>query len=169
MAQQNQYKYSRLSMFLNLNAQDSNLSWSPILIPLFWPFMTGFSEVGQHHMAGKSACPTVTPLHALNTAQSALSFTKWRWQLSSFTEHIPLAINVLQGSKSVCIVTKINLHAFYVFIRLSYSIFTGVLHCKWILTFMILSSWQFYWSQSQTARLYSKWHLQMDVLCIYML
>lgn len=51
---------------------------------------------------------------------------------------IPLAINVFQASKSVCTVIKINLHTFYVFLMLAYSIFTGVLHCKWILTFRIL-------------------------------
>jgi len=33
--------------------------------------MTGFGEVGQHNMAGKSAFPTVMPLHGSNTVQSS--------------------------------------------------------------------------------------------------
>lgn len=64
---------------------------------------------------------------------------------------------------------KINLHAFYVFLRLSHSFFTGVLHCKWILTFMILIFVAILSVSVTTARLYSTWHLQMDVIHVYIL
>jgi len=84
--------------------------------------------------------PSPLSCHCMDQTQysQALSFIKWRWQLSCFMEETPSTINVLQESNSVFFAIKINLHAFYVFLRLSHSFFTGVLHRKWILTFMIL-------------------------------
>jgi hypothetical protein len=53
-------------------------------------------------------------MHQTQNSQ-ALSFTKWSWQLSCFMEDTPATINVLQASKSVCIVISINFHAFFMF------------------------------------------------------
>jgi hypothetical protein len=43
--------------------QDFNLSWPPILNPLFWPIMTGSGESGWDNMAAKSAFSTLLLLH----------------------------------------------------------------------------------------------------------
>jgi hypothetical protein len=51
--------------------QDFDLSWSPILNPLFQPIMTGSGESGWDHMAAKSAFLTLLLLHRLVSAQSS--------------------------------------------------------------------------------------------------
>jgi hypothetical protein len=44
--------------FANLVIQDFDLLWSPILIPLFWPVVTGSDKPGRNHMAGDTASTT---------------------------------------------------------------------------------------------------------------
>jgi hypothetical protein len=45
-------------MLKKANVWTSDLSSSPVLIPLFWHFMIGFNKLWWDHMAGESACPT---------------------------------------------------------------------------------------------------------------
>jgi hypothetical protein len=75
----------------------------------------------------------------------ALSFIKLGWQLSHFMEwDTPSTVDVLHTSKSVCIVTTINFHAFYVF-RVTLQFNYRFLHCKWILLFVILIFLTVWW------------------------
>lgn len=52
------FKYSTASKFLKLNVWDFNLFWSPILIQLFWHFMTSSKQSGWDHTTSRLASTT---------------------------------------------------------------------------------------------------------------
>lgn len=51
-------EYTVVSMFVNPNILNFDLSLCPILIPPFQPFVAGCDKSGTDHMAGELASPT---------------------------------------------------------------------------------------------------------------
>lgn len=65
-------------MFVNPEFQDFTLLWSPILIQLLLPLLTGSDKFGWEHVADNSASPTCGSLLVLLSAQSSCV---WGWLL----------------------------------------------------------------------------------------
>jgi hypothetical protein len=98
-------------MFVNPDFQDFALLWSPILILLFLPLVTGSDKFGWEHMADKSASPTCGQLLI---SRSARSSPVWGWlllccvQWDSFNQSVSFML-----PKSVSILMRKNICAFY--------------------------------------------------------
>lgn len=93
--------------------------------------------------------------HCHATARTKHSTVKLCPSLSEGDSFHALWKTVLQPLRYFGLPKLFVLYAFYVFLRLSYSFFTGVLHRKWILTFMILIFVTILSVSVTTARLYS--------------
>jgi hypothetical protein len=75
-----------LPMFMSLDVRDFNISWSPILMPLFHPFVTGSDESGWDRVVGKPAFSTLPLLRRSLAAQ--LTFRRRNFLLNFSTSCI---------------------------------------------------------------------------------
>jgi len=68
-----------LPMFMSLDVRHFNFSWSPILLPLFQPFVAGSDESGWDRVVGKPALSTLLLLRRSLAAQFSCVFNYVLW------------------------------------------------------------------------------------------
>ena len=133
--------YSRVSMIVNFNIQDFNLSPSHTVIPLFWPLMTGFYGQGWDHVAAELAGLTVLLLcRSLSIHSSCVSHKMRFIAYVLYGISLPFScIMFFMLPKSVCILLKISFSAWILFEDLWYFYYwycescnqIGILHWNW--------------------------------------
>jgi hypothetical protein len=69
-------EYTRALHFMNLSVQHFCGLWSPIFIPLSWPFLTDSDKLVWYHMAGKVGFPHSLLLHDHYELSQALSLSE---------------------------------------------------------------------------------------------
>ena len=108
---------SRVSESENLAVQYFNLSQSPMLMPVFLLFKTGFNEFRWDHIAGESASATHLQLQWSLWAYSGFVFNYVRLVVSVLCGMRPFFNHVMyfMVPKSVCISSKVNFYASFAF------------------------------------------------------
>ena len=106
-------------MVTSLSVWDCNFLQQHSRMQLFQPFMSGSNKSGRDHVVGESASP---PPNSTVIVQITLSAVKFHPSLVRMTVlklyGVPPSFNHLPYSvlpKCVCILLKINFHAFYAY------------------------------------------------------